>query len=68
MTVDLTAPLVMSELADTTTRGQIDAMLARLEATGPGNLLKQAYYDFEARIPRSPVLPAAWQEVKQMCG
>lgn len=68
MTVDLTAPLVMSELADTTTRGQIDAMLARLEATGPGNLLKQAYYDFEARIPRSPVLPAAWQEAKQVCG
>lgn len=65
---DLTAPLVLSDLADTSTRSKVDAMLARLEATAPRNKLKQAYYDFEARIPRSPVLPAAWQEARQVCG
>lgn len=68
MTVDTTAPLVLSDLADTTTRARIDAMLARLDQTRGANKLKQAYYDFEARVPRSPVLPVAWQEARQICG
>ncbi|MFT3877148.1 MAG: phage portal protein [Propioniciclava sp.] len=66
--MNLTAPLVLSDLADTSTRGKIDAMLQRLDATRRSNQLKQAYYDFEARIPRSPVLPIAWQEARQVCG
>lgn len=62
------APLVRSEIADTSLRGQIEAMLAQLDYARPSNLRKQSYYDFEARVPRSKVLPAAWQIAKQIVG
>ena len=65
---EIVAPLVRSSLADVSTRGMIDAMLHRLEVTRPSNLLKQKYYDFDARIPKSKVLPAAWQEATQVVG
>lgn len=68
MTVNLAAPLVRSELADTTVRGQVDAMLQRLDAVRPGNLLKQRFYDFEAQMPPSKVLPRNWQEFRQIVG
>ncbi|HMR20975.1 MAG TPA: phage portal protein [Micropruina sp.] len=68
MTIEVAAPLVRSSLADSSTRGMIDAMLHRLEMTRPSNLLKQRFYDFDAQIPKSKVLPAAWQEAKQIVG
>lgn len=68
MVADLAAPLVHSDLADSSTRGAIGAMLGRLDAVRDGNLLKERYYDYEAHIPKSKVLPAAWQEAKQIVG
>lgn len=43
-------------------------MLDRLTRTRPGNLLKQKFYDCEAIMPPSKVLPRAWQEYRQVVG
>lgn len=62
------AAVVGSSLVDSGMRAQIDVMLKQLGSTRRSNLLKQKYYDTDAIIPKSKVLPAAWQETLQIVG
>lgn len=62
------APLITSEIADTTTFGLISAMLGQLDRVRPANQEKALYYEGEKLIQPSLTIPRQWVNARQAAG